>query len=193
MKDIDIEVVKNLKAFAFDVDGILFPNENWWFSDGVFAKRRSLYDGQGISLLRAIGMRVVFITSAKGEMAKPVISLIEKWNELPTSKSGENPNGWEHVRLYDTQSSTKKKESLEAWLSEIGVTANECGAMGDDLVDLVMLRAVAFAAAPAQAEQVIKNECHFVSARNGGEGAIRDVVNYILEIKDIDPRTLPLQ
>ncbi len=193
MKNVDIDVVKNLKAFAFDVDGVLFPNENWWFSDDVFARRRSLYDGQGISLLRAIGVRVVFITSAKGDMAKPIKSLIEKWNVLPSSKTDSNPNGWEHVRLYDTQSSSMKKESLEAWLAEIGVSNQECGAMGDDLVDLAMLQTTGFAVAPAQAEQIVKDRCHFVAIRNGGEGAIRDVVNYILEIRNIDPTTLPLQ
>ncbi len=193
MKEVNQEIIKNLKAFAFDVDGVLFPNEVWWFSDGMFAKRRSLYDGQAISLLRAVGFHIVFITSAKGEMAKPVASLIEKWNELPSTKSEINPNGWEKVTLYDCQSSTKKKESLEAWLVEVGIEATECGAMGDDLVDLKMLEVAAFRTAPAQAEQVIKNVCHFVSERNGGEGAVRDVVNYILKMRGIDSTTLTLQ
>lgn len=193
MKNIDIEVVKNLKAFAFDVDGILFPNENWWFSNGVFAKRRSLYDGQGISLLRAIGFHIAFITSARGEMAKPIIDLVEGWNKLPSTKSEINPEGWEPVRLFDHQDSSLKKETLLAWLSEIGVQPLECGGAGDDLVDIPMLESVGFSAAPAQAEDVVKGRCHFVSARNGGEGAMRDMVNYILEVKGIDPTTLTLR
>lgn len=193
MKDISPDVIKNLNAFAFDVDGVLFPNEVWWFSDGMFAKRRSLYDGQGISLLRALGFHIVFITSAKGEMAKPITSLIEKWNELPSTKNESNPNGWEKVTLYDTQSSTKKKESLEAWLNEVGISPEECGAMGDDLVDMKMLEYAAFRACPAQAEEVIKDVCHFVSTRNGGEGAVRDVVNYVLTVRGVDPTSLPLQ
>lgn len=193
MREINPEVVKNLKAFAFDVDGILFPNENWWFSDGTYARRRSLYDGQGVSLLRAIGFKIVFITSAKGEMAKPISSLIEKWNELASSKSEANPNGWEHVELYVNQNSTSKKETLNAWLTERNINPGECGAMGDDLVDLQMMESVAFCATPAQAEEVVKAHAHFVSARNGGEGAIRDVVNYILSVRGVDPTTLPLQ
>ncbi len=193
MQEISPEVIQNLKAFAFDVDGVLFPNEVWWFSDGMFAKRRSLYDGQGISLLRALGLKIVFITSAKGDMAKPVTSLIEKWNELPSTKSDTNPDGWEKVRLYDTQSSTKKAESLQAWLEEAGISPTECGAMGDDLVDFKMLQLAAFRAAPAQAEQIIRESCHFVSERNGGEGAVRDMVNYVLRVRGVDPTTLPLQ
>ena len=193
MKDIDINSVQNLKAFAFDVDGILFPNENWWFSDGRFAKRRSLYDGQGISLLRGIGMHIAFITSARGEMAKPIIDLVEGWNTLPSTKSESNPNGWELVRLFDHQNSELKKETLATWLREIHISPSECGAAGDDLVDIPMLESVGFAAAPAQAEESVKSRCHFVTKREGGEGAIRDIVNYVLEVKGIDPTTLVLR
>lgn len=187
------EVVKNLKAFAFDVDGILFPNENWWFSDGTYGKRRSLYDGQGVSLLRAIGMHVAFITSARGEMAKPIIDLVNGWNKLPSTKREDNPNGWEPVTLFDHQDSALKKETLLSWLSEIGVEPEACGAMGDDLVDLPMLETVGFSASPAQAEKIVRERTHFVSERKGGEGALRDVVNYILEVKGIDPTTLLLR
>ena len=186
-------IIKNLKAFAFDVDGVLFPNETWWFSDGSFMKRRSLYDGQGISLLRAMGIQVAFITSAKGEMAKPVEDLVSKWNALPSSKSGSDPNGWEHVRLFSSQNSLKKIETLKSWLTEINVPLTQCAAMGDDLVDLPMLRAAGFSVAPFQAEKNIKELCHYVTERSGGEGAIRDAVNYILNVRGVDPTTLPLQ
>ncbi len=193
MKESQDGVVQNLKAFAFDVDGVLFPNENWWFSDGTYARRRSLYDGQGISLLRAAGIHVAFITSARGEMLKPISDLIEGWNKLPSTKSFENPEGWEPVTLFDHQDSSKKKETLATWLDTIGVPHSECGAMGDDLVDIPMLESVGFCVAPAQAEDVVKTRAHFVSARKGGEGAIRDVVNFILEQKGIDPTTLVLR
>ena len=194
MKNDNLElIIKNLKAFAFDVDGVLFPNEIWWSSDGTFMKRRSLYDGQGISLLRAMGIQVAFITSAKGEVAKPIEDLVLKWNTLPSSKSENNKNGWNHVRLYTMQNTLKKIETLTRWLEEINVPLEECGAMGDDLVDLPMLRAVSFAVAPAQAEQTVKDACHYITERSGGEGAVRDVVNYLLKILNIDPTTLPLQ
>ena len=183
MKKIDTQLVQNLKAFAFDVDGILFPNENWWFSNGVFARRRSLYDGQGISLLRACGFHIAFITSARGDMLKPISDLIEGWNNLPSTRSEGNENGWAPVTLFDHQDSSRKRETLLSWLGTVGVSPVECGAMGDDLVDIPMLEAVGFACAPAQAEEIVKERCHFVAARNGGEGAVRDVVNFVLRKK----------
>jgi 3-deoxy-D-manno-octulosonate 8-phosphate phosphatase (KDO 8-P phosphatase) len=193
MKEISLDVVRNLKAFAFDVDGVLFPNENWWFSNGVFAKRRSLYDGQGISLLRAVGFHVAFITSARGDMAKPIQDLVEGWNKLPSTKSESNPSGWEMVTLFDHQDSLLKKETLFGWLNSIGVEPGQCGAMGDDLVDIPMLSAAGFSASPRQAEHIVRERSHFVSEREGGEGAIRDVVNYILNVRNIDPTTLHLR
>ena len=65
--------------------------------------------------------------------------------------------------------------------------------MGDDLIDAPLLRAVALAAAPVQAEEAIKNICAFVAKREGGAGAIRDFANMIVEMRGIDPFTLPTQ
>ena len=55
--------------------------------------------------------------------------------------------------------------------------------MGDDLTDYDILQAVGLAAAPAQAEEVIKKIVHFVAARRGGDGAIRDLANFILTVQ----------
>ncbi len=117
----------------------------------------------------------------------------EGWNALPSTRTGDNPDGWPQVTLFDHQDSTKKKETLTKWLESLGIPHAKCGAMGDDLVDIPMLESAGFAAAPAQAEEVVRDRCHFVSARNGGEGAIRDVVNYVLKSKGIDPLSLPLR
>lgn len=185
--------IKELQAFAFDVDGVLFPNENWWFSDGTYARRRSLYDGQAISLLRAAGLRIAFVTSARGEMVKPITDLINGWNRLPSTQSTINPAGWPPVMLFDHQDSQKKKETVSLWLNDIGISHEHCGAMGDDLVDIPMLESVGFAASPIQSEQLVKDYCHFVSTREAGSGAIRDVVNYVLKVKGIDPLSLNLR
>ena len=193
MKTVVEQRVKELQAFAFDVDGVLFPNENWWFSDGTYARRRSLYDGQAISLLRGAGLRIAFVTSARGDMVKPITDLIDGWNRLPSTQSADNPSGWAPVILFDHQDSQKKKKTVSSWLKDIGISHEHCGAMGDDLVDIPMLECVGFAAAPIQAEQLVKDRCHFVSTREAGSGAIRDVVNYILRVKGIDALSLNLR
>ena len=185
-------LARTLKAVIFDVDGVL--TDNTVPLERVKGTRyRSYYDGQGTSLLRAIGIHLCFITNEKGESAAGIEDLIEKLNKLPSSQREDNPNGWSHIKLYTGMGGEKKVVAAEEWLGEIGVSFGECGFMGDDLVDLALMKKVAFRSAPVSGEEVIKKMCHFVSARPGGRGAIRDLANFILEARGIDPTTLPPQ
>jgi 3-deoxy-D-manno-octulosonate 8-phosphate phosphatase (KDO 8-P phosphatase) len=187
-----IEKAKGIKVFFCDSDGVMFPN-TVLMGAPYKAKPRSYYDGQAISLLRAIGIRVVFITNEKGTSADAIRETVEKLNGLPSSKSESNSDGWEHITLYEGRGGTKKLETAEEFLNEQGLTFADAAYMGDDMVDAPLLQKVALAAAPAQAEKVIRNICHFVSEREGGAGAIRDFANMILEARGVDPFTLPPQ
>ena len=73
-----------IKAVISDVDGVFTDNR---VLEGApyKAKWRSYYDGQGVSLLRAIGIRVCLITNEKGDSAKHIVDVVEKWNNLPSS------------------------------------------------------------------------------------------------------------
>src|SRR3989344_95724 len=132
-----------IDAVIFDGDGVITNNQVLEGLD-VKPKWRSHYDGQGISLLRAIGIRVCFITNEEGLSA----------NSL-----------W--------------------WAN--------CAVMGDDLVDVPMLRQAGLRVAPASAEYVIQDMAHFISRRIAGAGAIRDFANFVLHVRKIDPTTLPTQ
>ncbi len=184
-----------LKFFAFDSDGCLFPNNVW---EGVTIevggksvsfkpKVRSYYDGQGMSLIRALGIRTCVITNEKGDNAAGVRGVVQKWNDLPSSKSG----AWPQVELFEGCGGRRKLETLLSWLGKYDGSLDECGAMGDDLVDVPMLEKVAFRAAPVTAEKAIRDICDFVSARAGGEGALRDLANYLVQVRGINPLTLP--
>lgn len=190
--------VKNIKAVVFDVDGVIFTNEVWEgivFPDNVTVKPRlrSYYDGQGISLLRAIGIRVACVTNENGLNAQAIERFIDKLNSLPSAKKPVEEGGWHPIKLYTGCGGVKKTEVVEEWLDEIGISWRECAVMGDDLVDIPMLKKAALVAAPAQAEEVVKNTAHFIARREGGKGAVRDFVNFILESRGIDPTKLPFQ
>jgi 3-deoxy-D-manno-octulosonate 8-phosphate phosphatase (KDO 8-P phosphatase) len=187
-----ILLAKKIKVFFCDSDGVLFPN-TVLMGAPFKAKYRSYYDGQGLSLLRAIGIRVVFITNEKGDGAAALRETIEKLNKIPSSKSDKNPNGWEHITIYEGRGGTKKLETAQEFLRKNGFTLDESAYMGDDLVDVPLLKAVALSASPASAEMAIHKICHYITQRDGGEGAIRDFANMILSARDIDPFTLPPQ
>lgn len=185
----------SLRFFAFDSDGCLFPNEVW---EGVTVngvqvkpKIRSYYDGQGISLMRALGIRICVITNERYENAFGVRSAVKKWNDLPSCRNGHGE--WPQVDLFEGYGGARKLMKLRDWLAEHGGALSECGAMGDDLVDVPMLKAVGFAAAPASAEKSVKAVCDFVSERDGGHGAIRDLANFLVGHFGKDPLELPFE
>lgn len=184
-----LSLARKLKAAVFDSDGVMFPN-TVLMGAPYKAKYRSYYDGQAISLLRAIGIRVAFITNEKWANATAIRETVDKFNSLPSSKP-QKVDGWDLVTLYEGRGGIHKLETLKELLLGMGVSLEETSYMGDDLVDREALQAVALAVAPAQAEQVIKNICDFVCKREGGAGAIRDFANYVLEARGIDQFTLP--
>ncbi|MFZ2886910.1 MAG: HAD hydrolase family protein, partial [Minisyncoccia bacterium] len=132
------------------------------------------------------GIQIAFITSEKEGFFEPII---EKLNNLPSVKEGR----WPPVALFMGDAGKNKSETIGKWLSESSISLDECAYMGDDLGDYEIMQKVGFAAAPAQAEDIIKKISHFIAARRGGDGAIRDFVNYILKEKNIDPTTLSLK
>lgn len=180
---------QKIKVFLCDSDGVLFPNTVVMGSSEK-SKPRSYYDGQGISLLRALGIRVAFITNEQGAAAAALRETVEKCNSLPSSQP-QSASGWKPVALFEGYGGIRKVEAAEQFLAECGASFEEVAFMGDDLVDVPLLEKVALAAAPSSAEEAVKALCAFVSERPGGNGAIRDFANMILEVRQVDPRSLP--
>jgi 3-deoxy-D-manno-octulosonate 8-phosphate phosphatase (KDO 8-P phosphatase) len=190
------DLAKRIKVALFDSDGVMFRNAVLMGAP-FKAKERSYYDGQGISLLRDLGIRVAFITNETGDSAAAIRETVEKFNSLPSSKP-QKDDGWEPVVLYEGRGGLRKFQTAQEHLLSLEkqgcvATFNECSYMGDDLVDVVLLKSVALPAAPAQAETAIKDICKFVSAREGGKGAIRDFANMILKERGINPFSLSFQ
>lgn len=182
------ERAKKIKAVALDSDGVIFTGRVIVGENGTRFQERSRIDALGISLLRSSGIRVAVISGGSSIFLK---TLVKQFNEMPSVKSG----AWKPVSVLGGKDVLgKDKISLgEGWLKEIGVTWGECAFMGDDLSDYQIMQKVGFAAAPAQAEEVIKGVSHFIAPRKGGDGAVRDLANFILSVQGIDVTTLTLK
>lgn len=181
------EKLKNVKAVVFDGDGVFFSGRVFIDPEkGEAFKERSHVDGQGISILRAIGIKVALIS---GEKTGFIEKIGEKLNSLPSVKDGK----WPLMGIFTGSQGSQKVETIEGWLKKIGVSWEECAAMGDDLADFQLLKKVGVAAAPAQAESVVKEIADYIAPREGGNGAIRDFCNLILEARKIDPTSLVLR
>jgi 3-deoxy-D-manno-octulosonate 8-phosphate phosphatase (KDO 8-P phosphatase) len=176
-----------IKAAIFDGDGVLTDNRVLEGLPGSKPRWRSHYDGQGISLLRAIGIKICFITNETGESARAIKELIERWNYLPSTAM------WGGVCLWTGRGGNAKVEIAQEWLSINGLDWGRCSVMGDDLVDVPMLRMASLKVAPITAEQVVLDMVDVVSVRPAGSGAIRDFANFVLQVRGVDPTTLPTQ
>lgn len=187
-----IDCAKRICVVFSDVDGVF--TDNRVMEGAPFkAKWRSYYDGQGVSLLRAIGIRIALITNERDEAARHIEDVVQKWNNLPSSSKQEGDGGWPHVALYTGMGGPRKVEAAENFLAKTGIGFDDCAYIGDDLVDVPLLRKVALRAAPGNADPAIKSLAHFVSERNGGSGGFRDFANFILACRSINPLTLPPQ
>jgi len=149
-----------LRLMAFDVDGVLTDGTIWYSADGDAFKGFSTLDGHGMKLLEMAGVTVAIIT---GRRSRSV--------ELRCENLG-------ITRLY--QGVEDKRAKLDELLAELSLTREQAGYMGDDVVDLPILRACGFAATTADGHPLVREHVDLVSQRGGGRGAAREVCDFIL-------------
>lgn len=187
-----MEKLKTFKGLILDADGVWFTGheERAVMPGGgvVIIKKRHFHDGQGLSFIRALGIKVVFATG-EGE---PLSSIVDKINKLPSVASGE----WAPVSLFTGELKRGGKvASLEAWMQREGLSWSDCVYIGDDRTDLEAMLTVkeygGMAIAPANARRVITKIADLVLKEKGGEGAIREFAEMVLDARGINEATLP--
>jgi 3-deoxy-D-manno-octulosonate 8-phosphate phosphatase (KDO 8-P phosphatase) len=153
--------MKNLKAIVLDVDGVLTDGGVWWGSNGEEWKRFSFTDIMGVSLARKAGLRVALIS---GEDSPLVDRFAEK------------------MRITDVEKNCKDKaRALRSFAEQHGLALSEICFMGDDVNDLAAMEIAGLAAAPASAVPAVLQKAAVITQRNGGDGAVRELVDAILE------------
>ncbi len=156
-----IELLKPLKAFLLDVDGVLTDGGITYVSDGSELKTFNTLDGHGIKLVQQQhGIRMGIITGLSSEV------VLRRARELMIED------------VYQGQ--LNKVESLEAFRGKHGLDYCEIGYMGDDILDLNVLKAVGFAACPKNAHFTVKGASHYITRAKGGHGAVREVLDLLM-------------
>ncbi len=143
-----------------DVDGVLTDGGIVYDDGGREIKRFHVRDGHGIKMLQRAGVEVGIITGRNSGVTAV------RAKELDISL----------VR----QGATDKMAAWRDILALRGVPPEASAYVGDDIVDVPLLKSVGFAAAPADAEPYVLEAADFVSSRAGGHGAVREVVEFIL-------------
>lgn len=154
------EKAARVRLFLVDVDGVLTDGGIVYDVDGREIKRFHVRDGHGIKMLQRAGVEVGIITGRTSEV------VAVRAREL----------GISIVR----QGATDKVEVWRRILEETGFSAGETSYMGDDIVDVPLLRQVGFAATVADAEGYVLEAADLISSRPGGHGAVREIIEFVL-------------
>lgn len=153
------EKASRIKIVVFDVDGVMTDGSITYDENGVEYKTFNAKDGQGIVMLTKAGIITAIITARENGTVK------HRFENLGMTK------------LFMGQKN--KTIALKQLVEEYDVTYSEIAYMGDDLPDLCVLKEVGLACCPNDAVGEVKEVCDFVSSKNGGKGAVRELTDLI--------------
>jgi 3-deoxy-D-manno-octulosonate 8-phosphate phosphatase (KDO 8-P phosphatase) len=150
-----------VRVLLLDVDGVLTDGAVLLHGDGSESKRFHIRDGTAVVLARRAGLRVGLIS------ARPSDATMQRAAQLDIDI------------VY--QAASSKVSAYEAVLRDLDVIDSAVAYMGDDLIDLPLIRRAGFAAAPADASEEVRAAAHWISSRQGGGGAVRELVEFLLK------------
>lgn len=152
---------RRVRMVIFDVDGVLTDGRLWYGAGGEELKAFHGFDGQGVKLLLMAGLETALLSGRESA------AVSERAREL----------GIEHV----IQGAEDKHSAFRTLLRRLRVRQEAVAYMGDDVVDLPVLRRCGFACAPQEAPEEVRRRVHYIASAPAGHGAAREVCEFILE------------
>jgi 3-deoxy-D-manno-octulosonate 8-phosphate phosphatase, YrbI family len=153
--------LKKIKAFLFDVDGVLSKDVVSLHPNGEPMRTVNIKDGYAMQLAVKHGYHVGIITGANTEAVRL------RFDRL----------GVQHIYM----ASAVKKHDFQKFLDKSGLSADEVVYAGDDIPDYEVMKRVGLSVAPADAAPEIKAIAKYISHKEGGEGIARDVIEQTMK------------
>ena len=147
-----------------DVDGVLTDGRVIYTDSGEEIKRFDVRDGHGLKLLMRSGIEVILLTGRESKV------VLHRARDL----------GIEHVY----QKALNKIEVYKEILAKWNLEDKEVGFVGDDLIDLPVLRKVGFSASVPDAVPEVKEIVDHITTKKGGEGAVREICELLLKAQN---------
>lgn len=164
MKDI-LDKAARIRLIIFDVDGVLTDGSLFLGDDGQEYKAFNSRDGHGIKMLKKYGVEIGIITGRTSRVVEHRMANL----------------GVEHVY----QGKLDKLPAYEALAAKLDIPASETAYVGDDVVDLPVMRRVGLAIAVQDAHPLVRAHSHWQTPSPGGRGAARDVCEMLMEAKGV--------
>ena len=154
--------LNQVKAFAFDVDGVFTNGTVLLHPGGHFIRMMNIKDGYAVQHAVKMGYPVGIITGGSSRMIR---------------------KRFEYLGVKDIyMKSGNKIEAFHAFRSKYKLEPAQILFMGDDLPDYEVMKMAGFAACPSDAATEIKEISAYISYRNGGEGCVRDIIEQVLRL-----------
>lgn len=150
----------DVRVAVFDVDGVMTDGKLYLYDHGEEIKSMHVHDGLGLQRLQAAG---VFVAAISG---RPSPAVAARLHAL----------GVDYIYL----DSRDKQLDFEALLAELELTPAQAMVMGDDLPDLALMRQARLALCVADAVADVQDAAHWISRRDGGQGAVREACELII-------------
>ncbi len=156
-----IERANDVRLLVLDVDGVLTDGRLYFTARGEEMKCFHVRDGAGIVRLLRAGVQVAVISGRSSRAVE------RRMSELGVT--------WVRQGIED------KQAALRELLDILGLTVQSVACMGDDLADLPLFEVARLAVTVADAHPSVKSRAHFITQASGGQGAVREVCDLIME------------
>jgi len=154
------EKIQHIKMFLMDVDGVMTDGGLILGSGGMEFRRFHVHDGMGITLAKAAGLLVGILTSKDSEAVR------RRAEDL----------GMDEIQM----GLVHKEKGFQAILIKYGLKDEEIAYMGDDILDIPILKRAGLSICVANGAEEAKRVSLYVTQKKGGEGAVREVVEMLL-------------
>lgn len=163
------DAASRVRLLVLDVDGVMTDGRLYYGARGEALKVFHVRDGLGVKLLAAAGVTVAVISGRKSGMTA------RRCREL----------GIRHV-LQGVQDKLARFQRLR---TRMGLPADACACVGDDIPDVALMRAVGLAFAVSDAHPQARSAAHVITRLAGGQGAVREVCDYLLQARRAPMKT----
>jgi 3-deoxy-D-manno-octulosonate 8-phosphate phosphatase (KDO 8-P phosphatase) len=155
-----IEKAKKVKFVILDIHGVLTDLTLYYTDDGKKSEMYSLHDRFGCAALKEAGIEAAFLTSKITRVDQYIGSI------------------YKIDRLYGTSAKISQLDEIE---KELGLTDEEFCYVGDEIIDIGIMKRVGFAVAPANAAAEVKAVADYITKTPGGRGVVRELAKFILQ------------
>lgn len=158
------EGLKNISTFIFDVDGVLTDGSLLIDSEGNMLRKMNVKDGYALKIAIESGYNICIISGGNNESVRKRLKGL----------------GIKEIHL----GSENKTEQLNSFIKKYDLDKKNILFMGDDIPDIPVLKIIGLPCCPQDATPEVKNFCSYVSHKNGGRGAVRDVIEQVMKIQN---------